>query len=235
MARGTTLDKLLFDLRVACRLSTNAAHNIQHRDAQVQALQRKQEWYWNDFAWPHLRVDRMVNLQAGQRYYDMPGDIDISRISHIAVRMDSVWQMLHPGIDDVDYAAYDSDLGHRGWPVQRWKISENTQLEVWPISEQNFDPATLEGQMRITGIHTLSPLIAETDRADLDDQLLVKACAADFLAASGAKDAQLKLDEVNRLYIKLRGQLMPRKKFKLGRSTSEQVRRVPIAVYNKLT
>lgn len=233
MARGTTLDKMLFDLRVACRLSVNAAHNTQAREAQIQALQRKQEWYWNDFAWPHLRVDRIIEVQAGQRYYDMPNDLDIDRISHIAFRSDSVFQPMHAGIDDCHYAASDSDTDQRGWPPRRWQISEDEKLEIWPISEQDFDPATQEGRIRITGIRRLRPFVAETDRADLDDQLIVKSCAADYLAANGAKDAQLKLDEANRLYVKLRGQLMPRKKFRIGRSTCEDYRRrVPIAIYN---
>jgi hypothetical protein len=234
MARRTTLDKLLTDLRVACRISLSAAHNAQHRDAQVQALQRKQEWYWADFAWPHLRVDRFIELQAGQRYYSMPTDMDIDRISHIAVRMDSVYQTVKPGIDARDYAAYDSELDQRSWPVRRWQISEDEQLEIWPIPDTNFDSVSLEGRMKITGIRKLKPLISDSDRADLDDQLLIKACAADYLAATGAKDAQMKLDEANRLYVKLRAALMPRKKFTIGVGTErDRVRRVPIAIYNK--
>lgn len=234
MARRTTLDKLLVELRVACRLSLNAAHNAQHREAQVAALQAKQEFYWGDFAWPHLRVDRFIELQAGQRYYDMPEDLDIDRISHIEVRMDTVYQRLRPGVDACHYAAYDSEMGERSWPIQRWRISEDEQLEVWPIPDSNFDPVSLEGRMKITGIRKLKPLVSDGDRADLDDRLLVKACAADYLAATGAKDAQLKLDEAGRLYTKLRGALMPRKIFTIGGKTDyDRIERVPIAVYNK--
>jgi hypothetical protein len=234
MARRTTLDRLLIDLRVACRISLNAAHNAQHRDAQVQALQAKQEFFWSDFAWPHLRVDRYLDLQAGQRFYSMPDDLDIDRISHISVRMDSVYQLLQPGIDECHYAAYDSELDQRSWPVRRWRISEDEQLEIWPIPDANFDATNLEGRIKITGIRNLEALNAGSDRADLDDMLLVKSCAADYLAATGAKDAQLKLDEANRLYVKLRGALMPRKKFTVGVGTErDRIRKVPIAVYNK--
>lgn len=236
MARGTTLDKLLLDLRAACRISLNAALNSQHREAQVQSLQRKQEWFWGDFAWPNLRVDRYIELQAGQRYFDMPVDLDIDRISHIEVRFGSIWLRLKPGIDASDYAAFDSDLGIRSFPPQRWRITEDEQLELWPIPDSNFDPLTLDGWLKITGIRTLKPLVADDDRADLDDQLLVKSCAADYLAAQGAKDAQLKLDEANRLYVKLRGRWMPRKKFTIGVGTGDtQVKKVPIAIYNKPT
>lgn len=235
MARNTTLIHLLDGLRAASRLSLNAASNIQVRDSQVKALQLKQDWFWGDFAWPHLRVDRDIELQAGQRYYEMPDDMDIDRISHIQVRSDSLYRPLSPGIDARHYAAYDSDLDQRGWPVCRWKIVEDQRLEVWPVPNSNFDETTLDGRMRITGIRTLAPLVADTDRADLDDQLLIKSCAADYLAATGAKDAQIKLDEANRLYVKLRAQLQPRKKITIGRTDDyhSRVERIPIAVYNK--
>ena len=84
--RGTTLVKLLDILRVECGLSLNPAHNPQNRDTQIATLQRVQETMWADFAWPHLRVERAIDVQAGQRYYDMPGDLDIDRIEKIEIR-----------------------------------------------------------------------------------------------------------------------------------------------------
>lgn len=232
MARRTTLVKLLDDLRAECRISLNAAHNREARDKQVKALQMKQEFFWNDFAWPHLRVERNLDLAAGQRYYAMPSDLDITRISKIEVRMDSVYTRVQPGIDACHYAAFDSELDVRSWPVQRWRISEDEQLEVWPIPEEGFDAASLEGRIKITGIRNLKPLVADTDRADLDDRLIVLHCAAEYLAATAAKDAQFKLDQANALYLKIRGQLMPRKVHKMFVGNDDRrVRRGPIAVY----
>jgi len=213
MARRTTLVKLLDDLRAECRLSLNPAHNPQNRDTQIKALQRKQEFFWNDFAWPHLRVERFIELAAGQRFYDMPEDLDIDRITKAELRVDTSYVPLPYGIDAEHYTAYDSELDVRSWPIQRVKISEDEQLEVWPIPDQNFDPTTLDGKIKLTGIKRLSPLIADSDRADLDDRLLVLHCAAEYLGASGAKDAQIKLDQANALYLKLRGNLMPRKTY----------------------
>lgn len=232
MARGTTLVKLLDDLRAECRISLNVAHNREARDKQVKALQRKQEFFWNDFAWPHLRVERYLNLAAGQRYYDMPDDLDITRISKVEVRYDAAYQTVHWGIDAEHYAAYDSELDSRSWPIQRCKITEDEQLEVWPIPDEDFDSTSLEGRVKITGIKNLSALIADDDRADLDDRLIVLHCAAEYLAATGAKDAQFKLDQANALYLKLRGQLMPRRRHKMfvGEDTRRK-QRFPIAVY----
>lgn len=234
MARGATLIKLLNDLRAEARLSMNAAHNAQDRDRQVQMLQRKQEWFWEDFAWPHLRVERFLDLQAGQRFYDMPDDLDIDRIQKIEVKADQVYQPLCWGIDAEHYAAYDSEKGQRQWPPRRVRIYEDEQLEIWPISDTDYDPATQEGRIKITGIRRLAPLVKDSDRADLDDRLLVLHCAAELLAAQGAKDAQVKMDQATARYAKLRGDLLPRKVFRMfGNGQPDRVIRVPLAIYNK--
>lgn len=232
MARRTTLVKLLDDLRAECRISLNPAHNRQNRDTQIKSLQRKQEWFWNDFAWPHLRVERYIDLAAGQRTYDMPDDLDIARVTKIEVRDSAVYRKLHWGIDAEHYAVNDSELDVRSWPIQRVKITEDEQLEVWPIPDQNYDPTTLDGRIKVTGIRHLKPLVADADRADLDDRLIVLHCAAEYLAATGAKDAQIKLDQANSLYLKLRGQLMPRRVHTMFVGNDDRRRPSrPIAVY----
>lgn len=232
MARRDTLVKLLDDLRAACRISLNPAHNAQNRDTQVKMLQRKQEWFWDDFAWPHLRVERFLDLAAGQRFYDLPDDLDITRIAKIEVRDAVAYRPLCWGIDAPQYATHDSELGDRAWPVRHCKISEDEQLEVWPIPDQDFDPVTHEGRIKVTGIRHLRAFIADDDRADIDGQLLVMHCAAEYLAATGAKDAQVKMDQANARYAKLRGQLSPKRVHTMFiNDTSKPRRGRPIAVY----
>ena len=233
MARKSTLIDILNDFRAECRLSLNAAHNGQDRERQVILLQRKQEWLWRDFDWPHLRVDRFVALEAGRRYSDSPVDVDIDRIQRIAVRYNQVYCTLLPGIQEEHYAAYDSDLDQRAWPVARWRITEDEQIEVWPVPEINYDPSTLEGRLKITGIKRLAPFVADADRADLDDRLIAMHAAAEYLASKGSKDAQIKLDQATALYAKLRGQLTKSHKVSMfGARTTRRVARVPFAVYN---
>lgn len=233
--RGTTLVRLLDLYRHECRLSSNPAHNAQVRDAQVNHLQRVQEWLWNDFAWPFLRVDRFIDVQANQRYYDPPEDIDLDRITKMEIFRDAAWVDLVAGIDAVHYTAYNSELGETQWPPRRWQITEDEQFELWPVPDVNFEPVTLEGRIRVTGIRKLKPLVDDSDRADLDDRLIVLFCAAEELANKGAKDASFKLDQAKQLYTKLRGGQMPRRKFAMF-GTEQQDRgreRIPLAVYNK--
>ena len=234
MARRSTLEAIRNDFRAECRLSMNAAHNTQDAARQIIVLQRTQEWLWRDFDWPHLRVDRFIDLQAGQRYYDMPEDLDIDRIQRVAVRHDRVYCDLRAGIDEAQYAAHDSDLDQRAWPVRRWQLTEDEMLEVWPIPDSNFDPSSLDGRLKITGIRQLKPFVAESDRADLDDRLIVLYAAAEYLASKNSDDAQLKLDQATQLYSKLRGQLMhPRRYAMFGTGQPSRIKRVPIAIYNK--
>lgn len=215
MARGKTLTKLLDEFRAEVRLSLNPAHNVQVRDSQVNLLQRTQEVLWEDFDWPHLRVEKQYPAAIGQRTYDWGADFDIDRIENVFFKTGGEWIKLHPGIDQRHYALHDSDLDQRAYPVTRWKIAEDEQVEVWPISDQAGDADTLEGYFKVIGIRRLATFIADSDRADLDDRLITLFAAAETLGASGAKDAGAKLAAANRRFGKLRGHLTPRRKFSM--------------------
>src|SRR5690349_15404903 len=132
MARGTTLIKLLDDLRAETHASLNPAHNNQVRDKQVKLLQRTQEWLWSDHDWPHLYTSRKYPLEAGKRYYDFKDDFDIERISHIEVRTDGAWRKLVKGIGPAQFVTYDSDLDQRSYPPYRFELAEDDQIEIWP-------------------------------------------------------------------------------------------------------
>jgi hypothetical protein len=215
MSRNTTLVRLLDKLRVAARLSLNPAHNVQTRSSQVTLLQVEQERLWADFDWPHLRVERQIPLAAGQRYYDTPADMAVDRIEKIELFTNGAWYILQPGIDGEHYSAWNSDLDARSYPPRRWKLNDDEDVELWPISDTNGDATTREGYIKFTGIRNLRDLVDDGDRADLDDDMLVGYVAAQMLAASGAKDAKLKLDAALARDAKLRGRLTPRHKFQM--------------------
>jgi len=98
MTRHVTLVRILDQLRAEARLSMNPAHNRQVRDSHVNLLQRMQERYWDDFAWPQLRVQRKISLQAGQRYYDPPPDMQIDNIEKLELYDSGGWRKMLPGI-----------------------------------------------------------------------------------------------------------------------------------------
>jgi hypothetical protein len=205
MARNKTLISLLQDYRIEVGASSNPAHNSNARDAQVAALQKAQERLWRKYDWPHLRVRRFLDLQSGQRYYDSRGamledgtdaaDLGLERLETIEVRWGEEWTPVCPGINAAQYSTYDSDLDERSWPVERWQVYEDEQIEIWPIPASNADTTTLDGRLRLTGIRDLRPFVADDDRADLDDDLIVKYAALGSLTRSGSKNAQVVLDE----------------------------------------
>lgn len=243
MARNKTLGKLLTGTRAEARLSLDPAMNVQTRDSHVKLIQREQERLWDDFAWPHLRVERFLPLQAGQRFYDTDAaltealaapaqQIPIDRIEKIEVKSDGEWLPMFPGVGAEHYAAHDSMIDERSWPPMRWQISEGEDLEIWPIPDSNADPADFYGYLRITGIRALRPLVDDDDRADLDDRLLELYCGGALLAATGAKDAQLKLEAANRHYGRLRAGLSKTSDFNMfGTSIRPFTRRNVITRY----
>lgn len=234
MARNSTLHLVLDMYRAEARISMHSALNTQAVEAQRELIRRTQTWLWEDFDWPLLRVERTIDIQEGQRYYEIPSDLTIDRIEKVELFYDQAYGPLKAGIDAEHYTAYNSDLDQRQSPPQRWRISEDEQLEVWPIPDMDADTTSLEGRIKITGIRKLQPLVEDTHRLDLDDRMVSLYCAADTLAASGAKDANLKLDQANKRYAKLRGSQMPRKKFRMfGVGQDIPVRRIPIVVYNR--
>jgi hypothetical protein len=235
MARNKTLEKLLNDVRAEARLSLDPSHNVQVRDSHIILIQREQERLWEDFAWPHLRVQRYIPLQAGQRYYDTDAavmedgstpaqQIPIERIEKLEVKSDGLWLPMDPEIRPEYYGAHDSMIGDRSWPPRAWRLSEGEDLEIWPVPDQNASDQ-FEGYLRITGIRALRPLTQATDRADLDDRLLTLYCAGAILAAAGAKDAQIKLEAAQRHYQRIKGGLTKAPNFNMFGTTTMLTRR----------
>jgi hypothetical protein len=235
MARNTTLVDLLDQLRAEARLSLNPAHNPDVQSQQIRLLQKHQQRLWEDFRWPHLRVERQLQLQSGQRYYAPPSDIIIENIEKIEVFRDSSWLPLDPQIDPCFYSTWNSDLDERSWPPLRWDFhngDEGDELEIWPIPDQNADVTTLDGVMLVTGIRNLKPLVdPNTDRADLDDLMLVAFAAAEILAGTGQKDAQLKLDFANDRYRTLRSRLTNKTTMKMFGEQPIGTRKIVIGRY----
>ena len=244
MARGSTLEKILTDVRLEARLSSSAALNVQDRDRQIQIIQREQERLWDDFDWPHLRVERFFPLQAGQRFYDpaaclnedgiAKGDLDIDRIYQVDVMYGGVWLPLGNGITREDYFLHNSALDERSSPTCKWRIYEGEQIEVWPVPNTDGTAADQENYIRLTGIRQLRPLVNDSDRADLDDRLIALYVAGALLADQNSQSAQLKLDAAQKLYGRLKASLKKSSGFQMfgaGEPNQPRSRRIFVTKY----
>lgn len=204
MARGTTLGQLVVMLREEVGDATSSQLGLNNLPHMKRILARTQEFLWNDFAWPHLRVAREEVLQAGSRYYSLPADLSFDRVEErVDVRNNETWELVTYGITADHYNASDSENDEREDPVTRWQVYEGNQYEVWPL------PATTgtaggNGVLRFHGVRNLLPLIADADTADLDDNLIVLFAATEILGRRSAKDAKAKENLATRLYGRLK-------------------------------
>lgn len=235
MARNVTLERLITDFRAVTSVSLKASHNVSAREEQILHLERAQRWLWGDYVWPHLEIFRDIPMQAGQRYYAPPEEIDIGRITKIELRWSDRFRVLAPTITESNYGLYDSEMGVRNDPPQRWQIYEDEKFEIWPVPASNgpLNPGdSLNGTIRVHGTRHLRPLVKENDRADLDDQLIVLFAGASKLAADGAKNAPLIMDQFKKRYDDIKRGLTPKMKANMLGRNEEPCRTRFVTVYN---
>lgn len=201
MARGQLLSQLVSDLRSELGRASSVAVGVDDVPILKQKLRGVQEQLYDEFDWPFLRqVFPAINLQAGQRYYDVPDEMNLERIEEIACWYSGVPHPMHRGIGFEEYSAYDSDADERADPTLKWDIrwtGTEPQIEVWPI------PSSDDMTMQIIGLRTLKPLIENNQMSDLDGLMLVLYAAADLTEDDGtSKKLQARAD---RRYQRMKG------------------------------
>lgn len=214
MARGTTLKELLEQLRAECRLSTAPAQGLGNQDNLQQLLLRTYETLWDEYDWPFLKVHREQAgklLEAGQRYYDFPSHVGFETVDALWYKDGSHWSLLEYGITPEHYSVYDSDTNVRAAQPLRWDIVDGEQFEVWPL------PTANGGEIRFTGKRKFVPLVKPTDRAELDDRLIVLFAASEYLASGGQKDAQAKVELAQRRLRYLRARFSSKREMSFAR------------------
>lgn len=235
MARGTTLGELVTKLRVAARYDSNPALSLNMVPLFEQTLKDTQERLYDEFDWPFLKVRRDKIMAAGQRYYDIPVDLNLERIIAVDIRHGGRWLPVERGITLEHYNATDSDADVREDPVARWEVQDTgdgEQIEVWPM------PASDGAQLRFTGIRKLKPLVSQADIADLDDQLIVLYSAGELLGGAKNPAAQLKFSQGKNRLETLQGRVTKRRSngFVLGGAAAPpDDERTPLVAYARAT
>jgi len=202
MARGTQLLALVDRLKDETGRSSAVSVGVDELPSLKNLLRRTQNWLYEDYDWPFLRVNRSTNLQAGERYYDFPTDLNVERVEETVCLYNTTRYPVLRGIEFDDYNTYDSDLDERSDPILKWdvrSINNVEQAEVWPI------PASNATKLLWRGIRALRPLIADADVCDLDDDLIVLFAASEILQRQKSSDAKAKLDFAQQHYTRLKG------------------------------
>jgi hypothetical protein len=200
MSRGKQLQEVVAQLRAETGRNQNVAVGVSELDNLKEQIRRIQEMLYDEYDWPFLTVERSISLQAGQRFYDFPSDLNYDRINVVKFKYNNVYVEVERGITFDDYSIYDSTLGERSSPLLKWDV-RNTgvieQLEAWPIPND-------DGSLHFFGTKKLSALVNDDDRLDLDDRMVVLFAAAEILARQKSPDARNKLDLANARLLKLR-------------------------------
>lgn len=188
MTVGTQFLPLVDMLREELGQSTNVGVGVDSIPGLQRALNRSYAMLLLNFDWPHLRyLPSRIPLSGGQRYYDIPANIEPSQITEIVG-----WQAanlpipLDRGISYHEYSAIDSENDQRSDPPQKWDFKFNgtaTQIEIWPIPSSNVM------KLQITGRYRLPKLVNDADICQLDDELVVLGAAYRLLARQKSEDA----------------------------------------------
>lgn len=234
MARGTQLLQLVEDLREEVGRATSVAVGNSDLPGLKQKLRRTQELLYDDYDWPFLRqIFPAKYLLAGERYYDFPTGLNLERVESVELWYSNMPRPIERGITAREYAIYNPEDDARSEPAMAWDVrwtGTKEQIEIWPLPVSNAQ------YLQFTGIRTLRPLIADSDVADLDDQVIVLFCAAEILARQGAKNAPmvLKLAQARLGTMRMRSKGATRTR-RMGQGNTDSDRRIPIVVHARST
>jgi hypothetical protein len=217
--------QLLDALRAELSISSDPAVGSAATPNLKQVLSRTYETLYDAHDWPHLRqLFPRKTLNAGQRYYDFPDDMDFDNLEEVNVWWGGQPHPITRGIDFSQYAEVSSDDGARSDPVRRWDvrlIGTKEMIEVWPV------PSGAGQALQFQGKTKFKPLIDDADLCLIDDQLVVLYAAAELSPPKKRTDINAKLSAAQaRLgVVKMRGE-GGSSSFRLG-SNSERPRTYP--------
>jgi hypothetical protein len=117
-----------------------------------------QESLYLQFAWVELKAVHERNTGANQQYYDYPPDCNVEEIKSISILWNGQYIPLDEGIE----------LHHRGITPGTipCRYERRDQIELWPI------PQNASYKLRFEYERTLKPLVNDSDRVSLPDEII---------------------------------------------------------------
>jgi hypothetical protein len=112
MARGIALSAMVTALQLETGRSVVALSNDDETATLKQALRRVQEFYYDDYDWPHLNVIRKITLVVNQRFYAFPATMNLESAVTLWVKENGEYIPMPRGVGMAQYNAYDSLLGN---------------------------------------------------------------------------------------------------------------------------
>lgn len=197
MARGTTLANVLLALKGELGFSLTSGVAAASDQELYTLLDNKQKWLSSEYDWPFLKQQGDVSIVAGDRYLNVPTNINFERPVNVTTLWTTFWHPVLFGIGAPEYNALSS--GDGGVPVYNlnpvarwdWKPGDPSKFEIWPIPTQN-QLVRFTGQAPLTSLKTTGAY-DPTKTFDLDDMMVVFYAAAEKLASMKRQNAQAML------------------------------------------
>lgn len=200
MPRGQTFAQVVLAARQESGHSTSAAPGRNVADLVEQTVRRVYERLHQDYDWPHLSIRRDIPMEAGFRFYNFPSDLDPDRTGRAWILEDegTHWRPVEYGIGPAHWNAFNPERDERTDPVRAWQRYEGGMIEVWPT------PLTAHGTLRLEGLPYPNALVEDSAVVDLDSNLIALYAAGEILQRQNSTDAQLKLEQAQTLYNRLK-------------------------------
>ena len=189
--RGTVVSSLLTMLKAEVGYSLDASATGKDA-ALIQLLCNKQKWLVGEYDFPFLEHRWNLSCAPGSRYLTIPAadvlgqsiNINFERPAKVEVFYNNKWLDIDYGIGSDEYNYLNSDDPTQVLdPIQKWRFATDSTevaspnyVEIWPL------PVTAQ-TLRFTAQRDLQQLNALTDKADLDDTLLVAFTAVGLVPA----------------------------------------------------
>lgn len=200
MARGQQLSQLLQQLQAEVGLSLAPNTGLSTTDHRIQLLNRWQARLYAAFDWDFAFVKRDVAVAVRDRLLQFPADLELERIDVSSIATGTAnndWRELGYGIGEAQYRLTDENA--IGCP-QRWAPAEGGKFEIWPSADGPY-------RVRFRGAAQLQKMVNSSDRAVLDDTLIVLHAASEVLKRQKAPDWEDKLREAQMHFTRLRSML----------------------------
>lgn len=215
--RYKKLSELVDQLRAEARLSTSSSKGLEADEYLMQVLRRTYETLWDDYEWEHARITRddgIIALVDGTHLYDLPTGTYYEGIDQVwGQDSGGQWRPLTYGIGLEQMNVHDTDAGEKADPVERWApfdAGTKTQIEVWPL------PGSAATNISVTGKKAPTDLKDGDAIVNLDDIVVVLFAAAEVMAETKPKEAQMKADAARARLLKMRVKSASKKRWAIG-------------------
>ncbi len=111
MARGTALSVLVQQLRHETGRTITVGSGTDEKARLEHLLRRTQEFWYDEYAWPHMQAVRTITVATNQRFYTFPTDMNVEEVEGLFIKDGGNYLGVFRGISIADSRAHNSIQG----------------------------------------------------------------------------------------------------------------------------